>query len=70
MYDRRNILSREIAKRVREKFRGRVFETIIPRNIKLAEAPKYGKTILQYAPGSKGAKAYERLAEEVINFQV
>ena len=69
MYDKRNILSREIAKQVREKFLGKVFETVIPRNIRLAEAPKYGKTIFQYAPESKGARAYERLAEEIIDLE-
>jgi len=69
MYDKRNILSREILKKVREKFPGKVFETVIPRNIRLAEAPKYGKTIFQYAPESKGAQAYERLAEEIINLK-
>lgn len=68
MYDKRNILSREIVKKVRETFPGKVFDTLIPRSIKLAEAPKYGKTIFQYASDSKGAKAYERLAEEVISF--
>ncbi|HOK35436.1 MAG TPA: AAA family ATPase [Candidatus Pacearchaeota archaeon] len=70
MYDKRNVLSREILKKVRETFPGKVFETVIPRSIRLAEAPKYGKTIFQYAPDSKGAKAYERLAEEVINIQI
>jgi len=69
MYDKRNTLSREIVKEVKEKFPGKVFETIIPRNIKLAEAPKYGKTIFQYAPESKGAKAYERLTEEIISLK-
>lgn len=68
MYDKRNILSREIVKKARETFPGKVFDTLIPRSIKLAEAPKYGKTIFQYASDSKGAKAYERLAEEVISF--
>jgi chromosome partitioning protein len=69
MYDKRNVLSREIVKEVRENFQGKVFETIIPRSIRLAEAPKYGKTIFQYAPDSRGAKAYESLAEEVIDFK-
>jgi len=67
MFDQRNRLSRKIAKEVRSKFPGIVLETVIPRNIKLAEAPKYGKTVFQYAPKSKGAKAYERLAKEIIN---
>ncbi len=69
MYDARNNLSREVVKRVRESFPGRVFETIIPRSVRLAEAPKFGKTIFQYAPDSKAAKAYESLAEEVITLK-
>lgn len=67
MYDKRNILSKEIAKETRKTFPGKVFETIIPRSIRLAEAPKFGKTIFQYAPESKAAWAYEMLAEEIIN---
>lgn len=66
MYDKRNALSRDVEKEVKRNFKGKVFETIIPRNIKLAESPRYGKTIFQYAPESKGARAYERLAEELI----
>lgn len=66
MYDKRNALSRMVEKEVKKSFQGTVFETIIPRNIKLAESPRYGKTIFQYAPDSKGARAYERLAEELI----
>ena len=66
MYDRRNILSRNIAKEAKEKFISDVFETIVPRSVKLAEAPKFGKTIYQHAPSSKGAIAYEMLAQEII----
>lgn len=66
MYDKRNILSREIAKKAQEVFPGEILETIIPRSVKLAEAPKFGKTIFQYAPDSKAARAYEMLAEEII----
>lgn len=66
MYDRRNVLSREISKEARNVFPGKVFDATIPRNVKLAEAPKFGKTIFQYAPESKAARAYEMLAEEVI----
>ena len=66
MYDKRNILSREIVKKTREIFPGKVFNSIIPRSIKLAESPKFGKTIFQYAPDSKAARAYEMLAEEII----
>lgn len=66
MYDKRNLLSHQIVKETREKFPGRVLETIIPRTVRLAEAPRFGKTIFQYAPESKAARAYERLAEEII----
>ncbi len=69
MYDRRNRLSREVAKEIRRKFPGYVFDAVIPRTIALAEAPKYGKTILQYAPTSPAAKAYRELAQEIINKQ-
>ena len=67
MYNRNNKLSREVAKEVRRNFPGYVFDTVIPRQVCLAEAPKSGKTILQYAPTSLAAKAYRELAEEFIN---
>ncbi len=66
MYDRRNVLSREISNEAKRVFPGKVLETIIPRSVKLAEAPKFGKTIFQYAPESKAARAYELVAEEII----
>ena len=69
MYDKRNKLDREVAKEVRRNFPGYVFEAVIPRCISLAEAPSFGKTILQFSPGSKGAKAYRQLAEEVIKLE-
>ncbi len=67
MYDKRNHLSRQIIKEVRRHFPGYVFDAVIPRNVSLAEAPSFGKTILQYAPNSAGAKAYNYLAREVIS---
>lgn len=67
MYDKRNQLSRQIVKEVRRHFPGYVFDAVIPRNVSLAEAPSFGKTILQYAPNSAGAKAYDHLAREVIS---
>lgn len=67
MYSRGSRLSREVAKEVRRNFPGYVFDTVIPRAVVLAEAPKFGKTILQYAPTSLAAKAYRELAEELIN---
>jgi len=66
MYDRRNRMSRQVLNEVVKKFPGRVFETVIPRTISVAEAPSFGKTILQFDPGSKAAKAYRQLAEEVV----
>jgi chromosome partitioning protein len=67
MYDRRNVLARQVLKELETNFPGRVFDTIIPRSISLAEAPSYGKPIVQFDPGSKGAKAYKQLAREIIS---
>lgn len=69
MYNRKNRLSREVAKEIRKTFPGYVFDTIIPRSVVLAEAPKFGQTILQYAPESLAAKAYRELAEEMISLE-
>lgn len=67
MYSRGSRLSREVAKEIRRNFPGYVFDAVIPRQVALAEAPKFGKTILQYAPASLATKAYRELAEEIIN---
>lgn len=69
MYSRNSKLSREVAKELRRNFPGYVFDTVIPRAVVLAEAPKFGKTILQYAPESLATKAYRELAQEVINIE-
>jgi len=69
MYDRKSRLHREVAEEIRRKFRGYVFDAVIPRNARLAEAPSFGKTILQYDPYSHGAKAYRALAEEVLQLE-
>ena len=69
MYDRKSRLHRAVAKEIRRKFPGYVFGAVIPRNISLAEAPSFGKTILQYDPYSHGAKAYRQLAEEVLKME-
>lgn len=66
MYDSRTRLSKEVADEVRNYFKDEVFKTVIPRNIKLSEAPGFGLPIQLYAPSSSGAKAYNKLAEEVI----
>lgn len=65
-YDERTNLARQVADELRRHFGAKVFETVIPRNIKLAEAPSHGKPVLLYDPRSKGAEAYIQLAKEVI----
>lgn len=66
MFDKRNQLSRQVTKEMRRHFPGHTFDSVIPRSIALAEAPSFGKTILEYAPESAGARAYNYLAKEVI----
>lgn len=66
MYDRRVALSRRVVREVRKNFPGHVFESVIPRNTELAEAPEAGKTILEYDPNSRGAQAYEFLSDELL----
>ena len=66
MHDERTTLSRQVTSDLRSFFGAQVFETIIPRNVRLAEAPSHGKPILIYDMCSSGAKAYDRLAKEVI----
>ncbi len=66
MYDRRNRLSRQVRKEMERNFSGYVFESIIPRCVKLAEAPSFGQTIIQYNPRSRGGRAYRQLANEII----
>jgi len=50
-------------------FPNKVFRTVVPRSVKLAEAPSFGRSILHYDPASKGARAYEKLAREVIDLE-
>ena len=66
MYDLRNNLSQQVADEVRSHFKGRVFSTIIPRNVKLSEAPSFGKPCILYDAGSKGALSYVELAQEIL----
>jgi chromosome partitioning protein len=65
MFDVRNKLSQSVMDELYKFFPNRVFRSIIPRSVRLAEAPSFGKSILHYDPQSKGAKAYERLAREI-----
>lgn len=66
MYDSRTNLSNQVVKEVKRYFEDRVFKTVIPRNIKLSEAPSYGMPISVYDAKSKGAKCYEKLAKEFL----
>ncbi|HXJ78655.1 MAG TPA: AAA family ATPase [Candidatus Methylomirabilis sp.] len=66
MYDARLNLSRQVAEEAQEYFGGRMFKTAIPRNVRLAEAPSFGKPILLYDIGSVGAQSYLSVAEELI----
>jgi chromosome partitioning protein len=66
MYDVRTKIAQQVVNEVRKYFAGKVFSTIIPRNVRLSEAPSYGETILNYAPKSSGALAYEALAKEFL----
>jgi chromosome partitioning protein len=66
MYDERTNLTRQVAADLREFFKEEVFRTVIPRSIRLAEAPSHGKPILLYDPGSRGSEAYIQLAKEIL----
>ena len=67
MYDARTNLGNEVVEEVRKYFREKVYETIIPRNIRLSEAPSHGKPIIDYDPRSRGAELYQALAKEVVS---
>ncbi len=67
MYDSRTNLSDQVVQEVRKFFGERVYRTIIPRSVRLAEAPSHGKPITLYDPSSRGAQAYQALAQEVIS---
>jgi chromosome partitioning protein len=66
MYDERTNLSKQVAEEIRKSLKNIMFEAVIPRNIRLAEAPSFGKPIVLYDIKSKGAEAYLNLAEEII----
>jgi len=69
MYDARNKLSNEVSVQLQQYFSKKVFKTIIPRNIKLAEAPSFGQAAINYARSSKGAISYVSLASEIVGKQ-
>ena len=69
MYDERTNLSAAVAADLRDFYGLQVFQTVIPRNVRLAEAPSYGKPIITYDAHSKGAEAYSQLAREIIHEQ-
>ncbi len=69
MFDKRNKLSTSVMNELYQFFPNRVFRSVIPRSVRLAEAPSYGRSILHYDPKSKGGKAYERLARELISLE-
>ncbi len=66
MYDERTNLARQVAEDLKEFFADQVLTTVIPRSIRLAEAPSYGKPILMYDPRSRGAESYIKLAKEIL----
>jgi chromosome partitioning protein len=66
MFDPRTNLSTDVVKEVNRHFPGQVFKAIIPRSVRLAEAPSYGLPILAYAPTSNGAQAYEAVTRELL----
>ena len=66
MFDERTNLSSAVAKDLRDFYGPQVFKTVIPRNVRLAEAPSYGKPIAIYDPRSRGAESYAQLAKEII----
>lgn len=69
MFDKRNKLSGEIMDEVYKYFPDKIFRSVIPRTVRLAEAPSFGKSILHYDESSKGARAYERLAKELLSLE-
>lgn len=66
MFDGRNSLSNEVSRQLQTHFGNKVYSTIVPRNVRLAEAPSYGESVISYSPQSKGARAYMALADEIL----
>lgn len=66
MYDSRTNLSQEVVEEVQKFFKAKMYQTIIPRNVRLSEAPSHGQPVIDYDPKSKGAQVYMELANEVL----
>ena len=66
MHDKRTTLSFQVIENIKKHFKGNVYDTVIPRNVRLAEAPSFGKSIFDYDPNSSGAMAYEQLVKELL----
>jgi|SRR5680860_149334 len=69
MFDKRNKLSGAVMEELYKYFPNKIFRSIIPRTVRLAEAPSYGRSILHYDPKSKGGKAYENLVKEILSLE-
>ena len=67
MYDDRTNLAQQVTENLREFFKDKLLKTVIPRNVRLAEAPSYGKPVMLYDPRSRGAESYHSLAEELLS---
>jgi chromosome partitioning protein len=67
MFDSRTNLAVQVVEEIKKKFQDKVYDTIIPRNVRLSEAPSFGQPINIYDKSSRGAKAYERLADEILS---
>ena len=66
MYDSRLNLTVQVVEEVKKYFAGKIFSTVVPRNVRLSEAPSFGQPILYYDPTSRGTQAYNALAQEII----
>ena len=67
MYDSRNSLSEEVMNELYKFFPDNIFRSVIPRTVRLAEAPSFGQSIFHYDPNGKASKAYERLSREILD---
>jgi chromosome partitioning protein len=67
MYDPRNSLTRDVSSQLLSHFGDKVYRTVIPRNVRLAEAPSHGLPVVRYDRSSRGSAAYQALAQEIVN---